>query len=99
MTTGDKQGNGNVAFVPTKSRPMNMGTQDLYSFPNGYGASVICGPYSYGSKAGLYELAVIGPNGDLDYTTPITSDVLGWLDPEQVQAVLRDISELPAVTS
>ena len=82
------------AYTPYQTRESNGGTQERYRFANGYGASVIIGgPYAYG---GL-ELAVIGPDGKLCYDTPITSDVLGYLSPSEVQPLLAAIAALPAV--
>lgn len=85
-------------FKPTKSGKhpnYPKGTQDLYEFKNGYTASVIQTPYSYGGDQGLFELAVIY-NDELVYDTPITDDVIGYLTPEAVQEILQKISELPA---
>jgi hypothetical protein len=73
---------------------------------NGYGASIIRHPTSYGYERGLYELAVIsnieyekGGGGvksfDLNYETPITDDVLGYLTPEDVINTIREIIKLP----
>lgn len=63
-------------------------------FPNGYGASVI--DTGYGSRDGLFELAVLA-DGKLCYTTPITSDVLGWLTADDVDATLAAIEALPSL--
>ena len=63
-------------------------------FPNGYTASVIIGPYSYGGDEGLYELAVMH-GGELCYLTPVTDDVVGHLTPEQVTELLAKIEALP----
>lgn len=71
------------------------GTQRVYTFDNGYGASVIRNDFSYGGRDGLYELAVLGLSGAITYETPITEDVLGWLTPLDVRAILRDIQALP----
>lgn len=68
--------------------------QRLYRFPNGYGASVIQGPYSYGGPLGFWELAVLH-KGELDYTTPITNNVEGWLSEDAVDALLSRIEALP----
>lgn len=68
------------------------GTQWEFRFPNGYGASVI--DDGYGGDSGLYELAVLNPDGRLDYSTPITDDVLGWLTAEDVTARLDEIAAL-----
>lgn len=57
--------------------------QWIYSFPNGYGCSVIKGPASYGGSKGLYELAVL-KDGELCYDTYITSDVIGHLSWKEV---------------
>lgn len=77
---------------------LNGGTQQIYRFDNGYGASVLRGgSFAYG---GL-ELAVAKFFGDGDddwslcYTTPITDDVLGYLSEDDLAQHLKDISELP----
>lgn len=72
--------------------------QKLYSYRNGYGASVVQNGMSYGGREGKFELAVIKFDStgqwDLCYTTPITSDVIGWLTWEEVEALLRKIEAL-----
>jgi hypothetical protein len=64
------------------------------SFDNGYGASVVSHQYSYGGRAGLFELAVLDKNGKLTYDTPITSDVKGYLTPKDVTEILIQIQGL-----
>jgi len=63
-------------------------------FDNGYGASIVQGPHTYGGEDGLYELAVLNSNGDLIYDTPITNDVLGYLSETQVTDLLIKIQQL-----
>lgn len=63
------------------------------SFPNGYGASIVCHDHSYGGDQGLFELAVLRGN-EIVYDTPVTSDVLGWLNPGDVEGVLAQIEAL-----
>ena len=74
-------------------------TQRKYKFSNGYGASVINGAHTYGGPQGLWELAVLGADGHLDFDTPVTDDVLGWLTESEVNTALDEIKELPAVQS
>lgn len=77
--------------------PRMSGVQAIVFFPNGYGASVIKGDYSYGGRNNLYELAVIkGVEGEwvLSYETDITDDVLGHLTPDQVTGYLQRIEAL-----
>ena len=62
-------------------------------FENGYGVSVIRHDISYGGDRGLYELAII-KDGDIVYDTPITSDVIGDLTPEEVSRYMIKIQEL-----
>ena len=69
------------------------GIYQEYSFPNGYGASVIKHARSYGGKQGLWEVAVL-QDGDLCYSTPITDDVIGHLNDPQVDDILGKISRL-----
>ena len=63
-------------------------------FDNGYGATVVQGPHSYGGSDGLYELAVLDSNGELTYETPITSDVEGYLNEQDVTKLLEQIQSL-----
>lgn len=65
-------------------------------FPNGYGMSVIRHQYSYGGRAGLFEIAVLNKWGEIMYDTPITDDVLGSVTPEGVGLMALKISQLPA---
>jgi hypothetical protein len=69
------------------------GVQARVLFENGYGASVVKHEFSYGGKDGLYELAVT-KDEDLCYDTPVTNDVEGYLSPEEVTELLKQIQEL-----
>lgn len=71
------------------------GERAKVTFPNGYGASVLRGGQFY-TADGTYEIAVLGPNGDIAYDTPITSDVLGYLSEDEANQALADIEALPA---
>ena len=73
---------------------VTRGTQRKYKFPNGFGASVVMGPYSYGGTSGLWELAVLDANGDLTYDTPVTEGVLGYLSESEVDIALDQIEAL-----
>ena len=63
-------------------------------FDNGYGATVVQGPHSYGGSDGLYELAVVGKDDEICYDTPVTSDVEGYLSETQVTDLLIKIQQL-----
>lgn len=79
-----------------KSHPSHVGDgiQARITFDNGYGASVVKTPYSYGGSEGLYELAVFGKDGHITYDTEITSDVLGYLSKEEVSKIMELIQTL-----
>lgn len=86
----------------------SMGIHRLYKFENGYGASVVrfgwkwltTGEFHYGSytdNENEWELGVIkwtGKNYKLDYSTPVTDDVIGHLLENEVEKILKEISEL-----
>ena len=63
-------------------------------FNNGYGASVIIGPHTYGGEDGLYELGVLGKDKKLTYDTPVTDDVKGYLSEDDVTKLLEQIQKL-----
>ncbi len=94
-----------IEVQPWLSRTLDLGAvQHIYRFANGFGASVIRGPYSYGGPKGLWELGVVqfadDPADDegrwaLTYDTPVTDDVLGWLTPNEVAELLVQIARLP----
>lgn len=83
--------------IQSGHHPSGMGYQILMRFPNRYGASIVRTPFSYGGREGKFELAVLrwsGENSSIDYTTPITDDVLGYLEKGDVLETLRKIKEL-----
>ncbi len=94
----------NEYLVEDRDHPAGMGgVQKLYRFANGYGASVIRTMFSYGGTEGQWELAVIKWEADtgedheryyLCYDTPITSDVVGRLEWDEVDQLLQQIKEL-----
>ena len=78
-----------------KTHPSHMeGVQARITFENGYGASVVKTPYTYGGDKGLYELAVFGTDGHITYATSVTDDVIGYLRPEDVTDVMAKIQQL-----
>jgi hypothetical protein len=91
-------------YVPVDARPLENGAiQKIYRFANGYGASVVKGDHTYGGEEGLWELAVIifakGTDNnhtyELVYDTPITQDVEGNLNDDEVEKLLDQIFVLP----
>lgn len=82
---------------PSNIEGYDLGVASRIFFPNGYGASVVKGPYTLGGSKGLYELAILegDENGsELCYDTPITDDVLGYLTEADVTEALKQIQEL-----
>ncbi len=81
-------------FSDLKFSPRGGNIFARISFSNGYTASVVCGPYTYGGPEGLYEIAVLF-NDVIVYDTPVTSDVLGHLSEGDVTRLLNEIASLP----
>ncbi len=81
-----------------------VGIQRIWRFKNNFGASVVIFTTmmgmggSYGNENRLYELAVLEFKSDEDYgltyKTGITNDVIGYLTPEKVEALLKTIKKL-----
>lgn len=71
-------------------------TQAKLFFENGYGVSIVTGHGAYGD----YEMAICkgdADNWEIDYTTYITDDVLGYLTPESITEYMKQVQELPNV--
>jgi len=87
------------------------GIRAIAKFDNGYAASVIRGPCSYGGPEGHYELAILreaGGDYSLCYDQTLThpdghavrvDDVLGWLTPDLVDHYLNEIAALKRRTN
>ena len=71
-----------------------VGKQARMIFDNGYGVSVVSHTYSYGGKDGLFEVAVLDEDGDLTYNTPVTNDVIGFLNPDEVTDIMEQVQNL-----
>ena len=83
--------------TPDLLRELNGGSQALYFFRNGFGASVVQHDFSYGHESGLWELAILVGNIDnykITYDTSITDDVLGYLTEREVDNYLTEIENL-----
>jgi hypothetical protein len=77
-----------------KELPDDMGIHCRIQFENGYGASIVKGPYTYGGDKGLYEIAVLDSSDEITYATSVTDDVIGYLRPEDVTDVIEKIQKL-----
>jgi hypothetical protein len=77
-----------------------LGEQAFHIFDNHYGVSVVRGPYTYGGRKGLYELAVVymapeDKESQLVYDTPVTNDIMGYLTPDNITDVMAQVEALP----
>lgn len=71
------------------------GMQMRAEFPNGYSVSVVSHAFSYGGEEGLWEGAVMY-GGRIVYDTPVTDDVIGWMNEDEVLTFCRSVADLPA---
>lgn len=71
-----------------------MSYYNTITFPNGYSASVVSHAGSYGGRDKLFEVAVVYDN-NIVYDTPVTQDVIGFLDFQGVADTLKKIENLP----
>lgn len=82
--------------VITRTPPQG-GIQAIFRFENGYGASVINHSGSYGVELAVLRFTGEGTDDwELCYTTPITDDVIGWIqDENELFGYLTGIRRLP----
>ena len=83
-------------YKPSSIVSTHKGTQRLYKFANGYGASVINHQHSYGIELAVikWDLKVIPFDWDLVYNTPVTDNVITYMTLKQVEKVLACIEKL-----
>ena len=69
------------------------GVMSRIYFDNGYGASVVKTPYTYGGDSGLYELAVF-KDGHIHYDNPVADgDVRGYLTSDDVTDLMLEVQK------
>ena len=83
-----------LEFEKIEDDPFQTGVKSRMVFENGYGVSVVSHTHSYGGRKGLFEVAVLGKDGDISYDTPVTDDVIGYLNPEEVTDTMKQVQEL-----
>lgn len=98
MATAKQELRNVFNFRDYPSNPINGGIQYVAKFDNNRGASIVQHDFSYGNRQGLWELAVTKYKSEtewsIDYSTPITDDVMGFLSEDEVNNVLLKISQL-----
>jgi hypothetical protein len=83
-----------LEFEKIENDSHRIGMKCRMMFENGYGVSVVSHTHSYGGKDGLFEIAVLGKDGDLTYDTPVTNDVIGYLNREEVTKIMEQVQSL-----
>jgi hypothetical protein len=101
----------NATLTTKEKRSENTGRDKLpprrraehLPVPERTGSQRVRHGFSYGNTAGLWELAVIRAKNPqwtewgLDYTTELTSDVIGYLSESAVDELLGKIEALPSI--
>ena len=62
-------------------------------FDNGYGISVVKGNMFYSNGIDTYEVGIL-KEGVLCYETPITDDVIAYVNADEVSNIMKQIQEL-----
>ena len=85
-----------IAELKWNTHSVGGGERALVIFPNGYSASVLRGGWGY-TDGGTYEIAVM-QGDEIDYSTPLGNDVLGYLSESEANTALAQIEALPAIS-
>ncbi len=73
-----------------------FGIQAIHRFKNGYGVSVVRNNFSMGATLGLFEVALLNKDDDIQYNQqPLPAGVLGCLKMHEVQDIMSNINDLP----
>ena len=82
-------GNYNNFPIPTYET-----RQTLVLFPNHYGISFVEGGISYGLEAAILKYDELNDDWDVCYDTPITDDVIGYMNEEDIIPLCKRVAEL-----
>jgi hypothetical protein len=88
-----------MKFTDLQFKPHRItdGVQAVHFFENSYGISVVKFPGSYGYEQDLYEVEVLKGTPDdyeLCYNTPVTDDVLGHRDEQDIENIMEEVQAL-----
>jgi len=83
-----------LEFEKLSDEPYMSGVRSRMMFENGFGVSVVSHTFSYGGKDGLFEIAVLDKKGDITYDTSVTNDVIGYLNPDEVTEIMKQVQSL-----
>lgn len=86
-----------LTFKPHLLKKYSENMRAIMFFPNGYGVSVLFGDAFYSNGIDTYELAVLfgdEKNPVIAYNTPITNDVLAFIDKEEVTKAMIEVQQL-----
>lgn len=88
-----------MKFTDLQFKPHRIhdGVQAIHFFENSYGVLVVKFPGSYGYEQDLYEVAVLKGTPDdyeLCYDTPVTDDVLGHRDEQDIENIMEEVQAL-----
>ncbi len=79
-------------FIETQTP---FGIQAIHRFDNGYGVSVIRNSISMGATLGLFEIALLNKDDNIQYDQqPLPAGVLGCLKMCEVQDIMSNINDL-----
>lgn len=70
--------------------PYWIGLKSKLYFPNGWGISIILSRYSYGWSELKWEAAILYNDG-LDYSNPLTNDVIGYQTISEIKNLVKII--------
>lgn len=73
-----------------ESHPLGNGKWARLFLDNGYGISVVSGPYFYCIEGKSFEVAIL-KNGQITYDTPLTDDVLGYQTQEDINNIIKEL--------
>ena len=86
---------GKPMFNPMVDPQPLYGNITVKFLPNGYEASICHGGFGYSNAEYTeFELAVLGPDGQIDYTTPVTDDVLAYVPFSHVLGALETLKDM-----